>query len=428
MKQLLTGLALASVTLCSSCTADHKNDSNNSGAKDQLPIATWYKPIKYQKPGTAPLSYSSELTSEAIIQVANQVADWQLAQYDIRSNQMRVEDRASALPQGWIYATLHIGLSAWALASENEIYNQTVRNISAVNDWQLGPRVYHADDHAIGQVYMDLYRQYKNPNMIRHLKETLDWVVANPSQRTLNFESTEHENIELAYRTYDDPWCTQRWCWADAIFMAPPVFAQLSELTGDNKYLEFMDKEFWLATDYLYRSEQQLYLRDSRYFERKDPQGQLIYWGRGNGWVLAGLARTLSYLPADFTPRSRYVELFTKMSNRLLALQNVDGSWPSSLLESNGSATPESSGTGLLVFGLAWGVNQGLLDKSTFVPAIEKGWQSLVNSVDESGRIGWVQQVAYAPGSATEHDTQLYGTGAFLLAASEVIKLGQNAN
>jgi unsaturated rhamnogalacturonyl hydrolase len=428
MKQVFAGLAIAGLTLCTGCNTENNINTVNIDTSNQLPKANWYKPINYQPLATSPTQYSAALNTKDIQHITNQVANWQLAQYDIRSNQMRVEDRASALPQGWIYATLHIGLLAWAEASNNEAYNQTVRNISAVNDWQLGPRVYHADDHAIGQVYMDLYRTYKDPRMISHLKETLDWVVEHPSQRSLEFESPQHENSEVAHRTFDDPWCTQRWCWADAIFMAPPVFAQLSELTSDDKYLKFMDQEFWAATSYLFRPEQQLYLRDSRYFERKDANGQLIYWGRGNGWVLAGLARTLNYLPADFPSRTRYVELFTQMSKKLLSLQNADGSWPSSLLENNGSATPESSGTGLLVFGLAWGVNQGLLDKASFMPAIEKGWQSLVSSVDENGRLGWVQQVAFAPGSATAADSQLYGTGAFLLAASEVIKLQPPTN
>lgn len=425
MNKVLASVVFVGAALCVGCNSAEQAEKNTAINITTQPEATWYPPQTYQAPGTTQKHYSATMATADITSIANQVADWQLAQYDIRSNMMRPEERASAIPQGWIYATLHIGLSAWAQASDNSAYNQAVRNIAAVNDWQLGPRAYHADDHAIGQVYMDLYRQYKDPRMIHHLKATLDWVIANPSDRSLEFDIPERDDMTLAYRNFDDPWCTQRWCWADAIFMSPPVLAHLSQLTGDQKYLDFMDKEFWFATDYLYRSEESLYLRDSRYFERKDSQGRLIYWGRGNGWVLAGIARTLQYLPTDYPNHAKYVEIFTQMSHRLLSLQNIDGSWPSSLLEVSASSTPESSGTGLLLFGLAWGVNNGLLDKDTFLPVIEKGWQSLVNSVDEDGRLGWVQQVAYAPGSATQKDTELYGTGAFLLAASEIIKLAE---
>lgn len=402
--------------------------ANETTEKGNLPYSTevWPENVEYRQPGTQPLTYSSALKKSDLVKVANQVADWQLAQFDIRSNKMRPEERASAIPQGWIYATFNIGLLRWGETRNDQQYIQAVRNISAINEWRVGPRFYHADDHAMGSVYMDLYERYKKGYMIENLQETFDWVVANPSDRTLEFEGHEKELMLTAHRKFKDPWCTERWCWADAIFMSPPVWAQLSEITGNRAYLDFMDKEFWATTDYLFNKEEMLYLRDSRYFTRKDSNGNLIYWGRGNGWVLAGLARTLPYLPEDFAKKPEYIKLFKGMSEHIRAAQNSDGSWPSSLLDTSVEPVPESSGTGLLVFGLAWGVNNGILDKATFAPVIEKGWQSLVRSVDQDGRLGWVQQVAFAPGSATQKDTELYGTGALLLAASEVLTMIEN--
>lgn len=385
--------------------------------------AHWPQPVAYVAPGTKPQTFSAALSASAISQVANQVADWQLGQYDLRSNQMRTEGRPSGIPQGWMYATWQIGLLAWADASQQRNYEQAVVNASAVNQWLLGPRVYHADDHAMGAVYLSLYERQPIVARIAHVQQTFDRVLAAPLTTSLYFDDDNKVSHKLAHRDFIDPACTDRWCWADAIFMAPPVWAQLARVTGDARYLAFMDREFWQATEYLYRTDEKLYLRDSRYFDRKDEQGRLIYWGRGNGWVLAGIARVLKELPQDFAAREKYEQLFRAMSERLVALQQADGSWPSSLLANEEQSPPESSGTGLLVYGLAWGVNAGLLPEAKYRAAVQKGWQSLVQSVHPDGKLGWVQQVAFAPGSATADDTQLYGTGALLLAASEVIAL-----
>jgi len=409
---------------CLSCAAAFAAD----GDKPAYSVDIWLEPVKYKSPGTQELRFSAQLDQSKIAAVANQVADWQLSRYDIRSNQMRPEERASALPQGWIYATFNIGLLAWGETLNRQEYIQAVRNISAVNDWRLGPRFYHADDHAMGQVYLDLYQRYGDKHMIKNVQQTFNWVLANPSRRALKFDVPETEVMLTAQRRFEDPWCTQRWCWADAIFMAPPVWAELSKVTGDKRYLAFMDKEFWIATDYLYNKEEHLYLRDSRYFTQRDANGNAIYWGRGNGWVLAGIARIIKNVPEDFSRRADYLNIFTDMSQSIRKAQRRDGSWPSSLLDTSVKPTPESSGTGLLVFGLAWGVNNGHLDRATYLPVIERAWQSLVRSVDADGRLGWVQQVAFAPGSATKKDTELYGTGAFLLAASEVYKLAGKNN
>jgi rhamnogalacturonyl hydrolase YesR len=113
------------------------------------------------------------------------------------------------------------------------------------------------------------------------------------------------------------------------------------------------------------------------------------------------------------------------MSKSLLNYQNDDGSWPSSLLEAGSDAHSETSATALLVFGLAWGVNTGLLEKDEYMPAIKQAWASIVENIHPDGKVGYVQQVAYAPGSATKDDTQLYGSGAVLLAAAELHKLAE---
>jgi rhamnogalacturonyl hydrolase YesR len=272
-------------------------------------------------------------------------------------------------------------------------------------------------------VYLDLYEMHGEPRMKQDVQTVFDWVLDNQLDTSLEFIETDRIVEHWGGRRFDDVRCKWRWCWADAVFMAPPVWLHLSQITGDPRYLEFADREFWEMTEYLYDTEEHLYLRDSRYFDVYASNGKGIFWGRGNGWVYAGLARMLEHLPEDHANRARYEQLFREMGEKLIAIQSPDGSWRTSLLDPESIDIPESSGTGLLVFGLAWGVNNGLLDRATFEPAIRKGWESLVNAVQPDGMLGWVQPVGYEPGSATANDSHLYGVGAFLLSAAEITRM-----
>jgi rhamnogalacturonyl hydrolase YesR len=175
------------------------------------------------------------------------------------------------------------------------------------------------------------------------------------------------------------------------------------------------------ATAVLFDPAEALYFRDSRFFERRDEHGRKLFWSRGNGWVFAGLANMLEALPADRPDRVGIEKLFRQMAERLKSIQKPDGYWAPSLLGPENSP-PESSGTGFYVYGLAWGVNHGLLDPVEYRPAIVSGWQALTRVVKD-GRVGWVQQVSDRPETVNEGDTQFYGVGAFLLAASAVAQL-----
>jgi rhamnogalacturonyl hydrolase YesR len=204
--------------------------------------------------------------------------------------------------------------------------------------------------------------------------------------------------------------------------MSPPAWVELSQQTTDPRYTEFAMAEFWATTDFLYDPAEKLFFRDSRFFERRDDQGRKQFWSRGNGWVFAGIANILEVLPADSPHRPRLEHLFREMAAKLKTLQKSDGYWPPSLLAPENSPA-ETSGTGFYVYGLAWGVNRGLLDAAENRPSIDLGWAALTRAVAKDGRLGWVQQVSDRPDRVAEADTQYYGVGAFLLAASEVAAL-----
>jgi rhamnogalacturonyl hydrolase YesR len=136
--------------------------------------------------------------------------------------------------------------------------------------------------------------------------------------------------------------------------------------------------------------------------------------------VFAGLANLLNHLPKSDPDRTRFEALFKTMAARLASIQKPDGYWNSSLLGNPKGSLPESSGTAFYVYGLAWGINAGLLDPSVYRPNVERGWQALTRSVHGNGKLGWVQPISDRPEMNTFDDTQIYGVGAFLLAASEI--------
>lgn len=358
------------------------------------------------------------ISAQNIIETANAVADWQIEHMEEFEPFVPSFQERSLEKRGWIQGAFLKGLADWAVKTDNQAYLEFLKNYGAAQDYQLGDRDYHADDHVVGQYYLRLYDHYNNPEMYKPTRAVLDRIIANPSTVSLEFEP---DGTEDGY--YKE--CLKRWCWADALFMSPPVFTKMTKITGDPKYLAFSDKEFWATTDYLFDEEANLFLRDSRFFERREEAGEKIFWSRGNGWVFAGLTDILDDLPADHTSRPRYLDLYKDMAEKLIAVQGENGFWPVSLEAGASYPVPESSGTAFFVAGLAWGVANGTLDSEIYLPSIRKGWAALDGAVNEDGMIGWVQQVGYAPDKVSADETQFYGAGAMLLAGEGLLTLSE---
>ena len=139
--------------------------------------------------------------------------------------------------------------------------------------------------------------------------------------------------------------------------------------------------------------------------------------------MIAGTARVLQYLPADNPKRANFVQLLTSMASALKTAQGADGLWRANLLQPSQFPNPESSGTGFFVYGMAWGINNGVLDKAVYLPTVQKGWEGLNSHVSPEGKLGYVQPVGVGPAAASADSTVEYGIGAYLLAGSEVAKL-----
>jgi len=337
------------------------------------------------------------LAPSAVMATMEKVADWQLA------------NPATYPLDDWTQGVGDAGFMALAGISGSDKYREAMRAVGEKNHWRLGPSMFHADDYVVGQTYAELYLHTRQPQMIAPMRAQFDYMLANPRPGSLNWKT---------------PGVQQRWAWCDALFMGPPAWARLTTATGDQRYLDFAIKNWWLTSDYLYDKQEHLYYRDSRFFEQREANGKKVFWGRGNGWVMGGLVRMLQYIPEQHPERARFVQQYREMAERLLGLQQADGLWRSSLLDPVSYANPESSGTALYTYALAWGVNQGILPREQYAPAVKRAWQALASHVNADGRLIHVQPIGEDPRKFDPQSTDVFAVGAFLLAGSELYRMG----
>ncbi len=249
-------------------------------------------------PGPLAENLSPKFTRTDLSKAMKIVADWQLsrmpaeAQYD------------------WTWAALYAGFMGVPDAVSGDKYKKAMQDIADKLEWQPGPRVEHADDQAVGQMYMEQYFLHKDVKMMEPMKERLDQELATP----------------------DDP-AKPLWWWCDALFMAPPVFADMAKATGDKKYVDFMDREWTITSNLLYDKNKHLWSRDATYLEKHEKNGEKLFWSRGNGWVMGGIVRVLMQLPKNSPLRPRYIALLKDMAAASLAIQGKDGLWRPGLLD-----------------------------------------------------------------------------------------------
>jgi rhamnogalacturonyl hydrolase YesR len=324
-------------------------------------------------------------------------------------------------PGDWTNGALYAGMVEYAGIAGNEIYYTWLKGIADELNWTYfihdNPlRRYHADDYCVGQSYIELYRKYGDKNMIKPIRAYLDKMIKDPAKGDLKFVNTK------------DYWATQRWSWCDALFMGPTVWAKMGNVTHKKKYFDFMYSEYKATTDYLFDKDESLYFRDSGYFTCKEANGTKVFWGRGNGWVFAGLPVIIRELPAKYEHRDYFIKIYKDMAARLLSLQQPDGSWHASLLDPASYPNPEISATSFFIFGFAWGIDNGYLDKDKYLPAVVSGWKAMVSAVWPDGKVGFIQPVGSDPKAVTREMTEVYGVGGFLLAGTEICKLIDKGN
>ena len=332
----------------------------------------------------------------------------------IKTRMLKVADWQLKNPKhdlfDWTNGAFYAGVFAAYETTKSPEIMKALMEMGEKNNWQIGRRFDHADDIAISQTYIDLYRIKKDKKMIQPTIDAIRKINTEPSN-----EVKKHGII---------------WWWCDAIFMAPPTLAKLGKTLKDKSYNDLNDNFFQETYDRLYNTEEDLYARDASYLinekgeGKREANGKKIFWSRGNGWVMGGLVRLLNELPKDYPKRNFYLQNYREMAEKIITLQQADGLWRSSLLDPDSYPGGEASGSGFYTYALAWGINQKFLDKKKYLPLVKKAWIGLNTLVQENGKVGWTQPIGADPRKNFDAESwEVYGAGAYLLAGSEVIKL-----
>lgn len=341
-----------------------------------------------------------------VLKVLYQVADWQL------------ENPTGKDLNTWEYGPFYQGImKLYKVSKQKKYYNQTLKMGNKVN-WEPRPRPYDANSLAIVSAFADVYETSKDVKMIDKSRFLMDM----PVERKL-FKAEDGKALEPEVNLKNNKYWYEWWSWCDALFMAPPAYAQLSKILDKPEYKTFMIKNWWLTSEYLYSKSDSLFYRDDRAFDFRTVNGKRVFWSRGNGWVIGGLCGVLNFMDKDDPERKKFEQQFLEMNQKLISLQLKDGTWSQSLIDPSSYTHKETSGTAFFCYGMAWGINNGLLDRDKYMPAVLKAWAALLASVDEKGKLGDVQLVGDKPENVSPQDSETYGVGAFLLAGTELFKL-----
>lgn len=343
---------------------------------------------------------------------------------DVREILIRVNDhwQADHSDPGrafWDNAAYHTGnMEAYAITKKQE-YLKYSKRWAERNDW-MGAKSddkeawkYHygeTDDHVLFgdwqicfQTYIDIYNIEGKKRYIERAREVMEY------------------QMSTAANDY--------WWWADGLYMVMPVMTKLYKVTGDEQYLDKLYEYFSYAKSIMYDEETGLFFRDGKYVypQHTSANGMKDFWARGDGWVFAGLAKVLADLPEDSSYRDEFLNIYKKMAEALAACQQEGGYWTRSLLDPEHAPGYETSGTAFFTYGYLWGINNGILDRETYLPVALKSWKYLTETaLQEDGRVGYVQPIGERaiPGQVVDkNSTANFGVGAYLLAASEMYRL-----
>ncbi|NOX46286.1 MAG: glycoside hydrolase family 105 protein [Chlorobi bacterium] len=333
---------------------------------------------------------SNALKKDSIIAVMDKV------------NSYQIKESSPFNSRNWKTSTYFTGVMAFHKATGNpKLLGQCVQWAER-QDWHVGNEwFFQANNFTCVQTYLEIYMIKKEGRMILDARQYMD---------------SRLKHTEPAYE--------QSWNYVDALYVGPPAFAMMGKATGEQRYIDFMNRMYWQLAGYLFDEDEGLFYRDMKARRsEKSSNGKKVLWSRGNGWAMASIPRILTYLPKENPNYPKYEKLLQTMAISLKNRQGNDGMWRVNLSDPEEHPNPESSGTAFFVYALAWGINNGILEKETYLPVVHKAWQALYNAVDIDGKVCWGQSVSRDPDNVEKGDSEIYVSGAFLLAGSEVLKL-----
>lgn len=318
----------------------------------------------------------------------------------------------------WDNAAYHTGNMEAYMLTGNETYRNYSEAWANYNQW-MGAKekdkskwklsygetdefVLFGDYQICFQTYADLYNLLPEPHKIARAREVMEYEM-----------STSRNDY---------------WWWSDGLYMVMPVMTKMYKLTNNRQYLDKLYEYVTYSDSIMFDKEASLYYRDARYVypNHKSSNGKKDFWSRGDGWVLAGLAKVIKDLPVDYRHRDFFVEKFKKMAAAVAAAQRPEGYWTRSMIDPEHAPGPETSGTAFFTYGILWGINNNYLDKSTYLPVVSKAWKYLKSTaLQKDGRVGYVQPIGdrAIPGQVVDaNSTANFGVGAFLLASCEYVR------
>jgi len=307
----------------------------------------------------------------------------------------------------WNGATYYAGLlEAWKYTNDENYFKQLM-DVCNNFQWKLfsGHQNSTANNLLIGDSYLNMYIRENDPVYIADVQKEIN-------------------------RMMNSTWIGgDYWWWVDALFMGPPTFALLAQVEKDRTHLDFMHNKWELTFKNLCDKKEHLFYRDSNWvYNPEDSRtytstGGKIFWSRGNGWAVGGICRLLNYLPEGHPYRKFYLRILKEMMMSIAACQQQDGLWTSNLVDQKDFPNTETSGSALFCYAMTWGINNGILNRKKYEPVIRKTWTALVNCIQPEGYLGYCQIEAHSPGIVKKTDTDWFGQGLFLMAATEVLKM-----
>lgn len=318
----------------------------------------------------------------------------------------------------WDNAAYHTGNMEAYFLTGNDAYREYSEKWAEHNQWKGAKSNDRAnwkysygesDDYVLFgdwqicfQTYADLYNILPDDKRIRRAREVMEYEMSTP----------KHDY----------------WWWADGLYMVMPVMTKLHKITGNKQYLDKLYEYITYSDSIMFDPEENLYYRDGKYVypKHKSANGKKDFWARGDGWVLAGLAKVLKDLPAEYEHRKFFEDRYRNMADAVVNSQRPEGYWSRSMLDEEHAPGYETSGTAFFTYGLLWGINNGYLNDPKYLDAAQKGWNYLKNvALQKDGRVGYVQPIGEKaiPGQVVDSkSTANFGVGAFLLAACEYVR------
>ena len=318
----------------------------------------------------------------------------------------------------WDNAAYHTGNMEAYFLTGNEDYRKYSEAWAKHNEWkgaksddrskwkysygESDEYVLFGDYQICFQTYADLYNIAPEEYKIKRAREVMEYQMSTP---------------QIDY-----------WWWSDGLYMVMPVMTKMYKITHNHLYLDKLYEYITYSDKIMFDKDENLYYRDAKYVypKHKSVNGKKDFWARGDGWVLAGLAKVLKDLPKDYKHYEFFAQKFQNMAKTVAAIQQPEGYWTRSMMDPEHAPGPETSGTAFFTYGFLWGINNGLLDEATYMPVVNKAWKYLSKTaLQKNGAVGYVQPIGdkAIPGQIVDaNSTANFGVGAFLLAACEYVR------